>query len=134
MAITRTEARIVTQEIEAAVASILAAHGLTAEYRTTYGDHYVCKITGTTQVLGEDGFDYGTAAARDWMLYGKMSLDADGGFEDPKSVLGKEVTLRGDQYIFMGYAPRSRKYPLLFQKVSDGRTYKFTLVSLRNLR
>jgi hypothetical protein len=134
MAITKDEARVVTRKIEEAVASILAAHGLAAEFRTTYGDHYVCKITGTTQVLGEDGFDYGTTAAKDWLLYGTLSLDADGPFEDPRAVLGKVVVMRGEEYRFMGYSARGRKYPLLFQKVSDGKTYKFTEHALRNLR
>lgn len=135
MAISRAEARIVTDEIKAAVTAILDAHDLTVgDIRSNYGDHYGFRITATKALLGEDGFDYGTKEAQEWMLYGKMSLDADGPFEDPKSVLGKVVTIRGTEYTFMGYSGRSPKYPLRFKRTDDGKTYKFTESALRQLR
>jgi hypothetical protein len=130
MAISRAEARLVTDEIKAAVTAILDAHDLTVgDIRSNYGDNYGFKVTATKVALGDDGFDYGTKEAQEWMLYGR-SLD----FEDPKSVLGKVVTMRGIEYTYMGYSGRSPKYPLRFKRTSDGKTYKFTETALRNLR
>lgn len=135
MEISRAEARLVTDEIRAAVTAILEKHDLTlGDVRSNYGDHYGFRFTATKAMLGEDGFDYGTKHAKEWMLYGTMSLDADGAFEDPKAALGKVVTMRGEQWEFMGYSARSPKFPLMFRKVADGKTYKFTHSALRYLR
>jgi hypothetical protein len=39
--------------------------------------------------------------------------------------LGKTVTnFDGDQFVIVGAKPRSKKYPILAQKISDGKTYK----------
>ena len=130
MAIARADARVVTDEIAVAVKAIFEKHGLTlGDIRSNYGDSYASKVTATTAEVGEDGFDYGTDAAKMWLMYGHPH-----GFEDPKAVLGKIVVMRGEEWEFMGYAPRSPKYPLRFRKVADGRIYKFTDSALRYLR
>ena len=130
MAISRTDARVVTDEVIKAITPILEAHGLKmGSHRSNYGDRYAFRFDASTVVLGEDGFDYGTKEAQDWLFYGSLK-----DFESPKDVLGKVVVMRGEQWEFMGYAPRSPKYPLRFKKVVDGRVYKFTDSALRYLR
>lgn len=122
MAFTRDEAVALQKEIAAAVQSVLDKHDLVmGKHRASYGDTFSIKIEVTKVDLGEDGFDYGSKPAQDWMLYGRML-----GFTEPKDVLGKEVRMSGADYVFLGYAPRSTKYPLLFRKIADGKTYKFT--------
>lgn len=130
MAISRTDARALTDELIAAITPILEAHGMKmGTQRSNYGDRYALKFDATSVELGEDGFDYGTKEAQDWLLYGKFN-----GFDEPKSVLGKVVVMRGDEWQFVGYSPRSPKYPMRFKRVADGKVYKFTDSAMRHLR
>jgi len=40
---------------------------------------------------------------------------------------GVEFNVRGEKYILIGIAPKSRQYPLLAKHPATGRTFKFTL-------
>jgi len=57
--------------------------------------------------------------AIDWRRYcGQFGL--------PKDALGKVVRLNGEDVKIVGLKPRSRQYPIVGQRIRDGKRYKYS--------
>jgi len=116
--IDRKTAILITNEMEAAIAPVLAKYGLDRDRTATaYGDIY--KVTFTAHLAGED------PAVKNYGLY----ADAYG---LPADSLGTVITSRGQKYVVTGLNPRAKTMPILC-KGEDGRTYKFPIASLKRV-
>ncbi len=120
--ISRPLAIVIQKEIDAAVAAVLANHGLKkSPSRCSYSATNVSyKVEANVVVEGTNGVNLTSKEAQTFLLYAK-SL----GVENGEAALGATVTMRGIQYVFLGMNAKAYKLPLLFRRVSDGRNYKF---------
>lgn len=120
MAVTKAQASVISNEIQAAVDAILSKHGLVAgKVRTTYGDMFAFKVEATPLVKGENGVNLESIEAKDYLRFGNSyGLNA--------GLLGKKFVSNGDEYVFAGIAISRKKYPIVATKVLTGTTMFFT--------
>ena len=129
MDISRQQARLVTEEIDAAVKAILAKHGLTAgQAKTNYGYQYKYTITASVPVVSDNGFDIGTPEAQTFILLGPTS-----GFANPKASLGVPFTVNGKTFIVTGWNSRAPKFPLVGKNLTDGTAVKMPRSWLKHI-
>ena len=140
MRFTATEARTVGAEINAAVAEVLARHGLKAgPHRVMYGDTLTYKVEISRPEIDENGFDRGSPHAREWLTLGGYEIRQAFGYdtEPPftaEQALGCEFTSGGRRFRLTGMNSKARKFPLLGEEIGTGRTYKFQPGVLRTLK
>jgi hypothetical protein len=115
----------ILKECRDALAPIAEKYGLTLDRkgRTYHRDSLPVMFQFLVKELDEDGNAL-TAAAKDFQTYAPLyGLKADD--------LGKEFTSRGETFRISGFAPKSRKYPILGENVRTGKTYKFPLETVK---
>ena len=132
MEITRETLRTIRVDIDAALAEIGEKHGLAMKTgNATYdADNATFKLEVSR--IADDG----VAITKEAAAFQKMArlFGLEPTEERPFAPIGTELRINGEDYIFMGMKPRSRKYPALDEyrgqfvakRVSDGRMYKFT--------
>jgi hypothetical protein len=122
--ISRSLAAQITADIELAVQSVLAAHGLQQEkVNTKYGDVYEFRITANIPTLNEQGVNVASESAQAWVLearYNPLCADID----DPAAVLGTRFSSGGHEWVFDGWNSRARRFPIVATRVADGKKYK----------
>jgi hypothetical protein len=117
MTVNRAAAIAVTKDIEAAVAAVLAKHGLSAgRVSTRYGESYKVSIEATA--IGAPAPE-----ASDWMRYAT-------GFGLPADALGGTFTSNGRTFRITGLNLRARRMPVLACEVRSGKAYKFAIESV----
>jgi hypothetical protein len=127
--ITSQQARLLTEEIEKLVGPIFEKHGFEApSTKTTYGDRYAVKFESTPFEEGAGGVNLNSPEAKAYVMEARYS----DGKLDPEA-LGREFTVRGETYIFLGSAPRRPKYPYSAKRQRDGKVFKFTREIERHL-
>lgn len=116
MSVSRTECKAITADIEAAVAAVLAKHGLKSEnMRATYGESYSVKITAAP-----------TDAPSTFARYAVM-------FDLDPALDGKSFFYGNESYTITGIAPKSWKRPVLATR-RDGKVFKFpTSIAARTM-
>ena len=45
----------------------------------------------------------------------------------------KIADYRGDKYTLVGYKPRNRKYPFIMKNLSNGKNYKFDVITAERM-
>ena len=111
--------RTIMDECEEALTAIAEKHGLTLDRkgRTYRRDSLPVMFQFLIEELDADGNAMG-AGAKDFIkhasLYGLKEDD-----------FGAEFHSNGELFRITGFKPRARKYPVLAEKVRDGKTYKF---------
>lgn len=106
----RMKARALSAEIDAAIAPVLAKHGMEkGKTHTTYGELYRFKIEATP---------IGAAKPEetDWQRFATL-------FNLPEDALGKEITLGGQKMKIVGLNTRARKMPVMLE-AAGGKKYK----------
>ena len=105
-------------ELDAAINTVLAKHGLSANFgRFSFDDS-----TFTTKLTVNCGSN-DDAALREFKKYAfRFDLTGD--------EFGKSFTHSQDTYTIVGLKPKSRKYPIL-AKNKAGKTYKFPAAKAR---
>ena len=111
---------LVSKEIDAAIADILARHGLEATKRQSqYGDWFKFTVTASPVVIGDSGVNEATPEASAYnRFYRSYGLN--------EGLLGKEFVSKGETYRFCGIATSRRKYPFVGKRISDNQTVFFT--------
>lgn len=115
----RANVRILNKEILAALKPISQKHGLVLEKnaKTYYRDRLPGMFQFIIRVEGEDGEVLDTKAQEFQNGARLVGLDPND--------LGREFVIRGSRYKITGLNLRARKYPVLGERLSDGKTYKF---------
>lgn len=126
MAIAKGQAARITDEIMAEVDRVLVKHGLTVgKTSTRYGDMYEFKVVASEIEEGPNGVNLASGEA---LVYkasaGHLTWYAGQGVTLNPDALGRIINLNGQQFVFLGMKPRSKKYPFLGRSVLDGKTYK----------
>jgi hypothetical protein len=116
MNVTREEAKVISDEIMAAVHAVLAKHQLQAlPTKTGYGDNYVLKVEAVKVELGRNGVNIHSKEA--------MLLDLVGAFKGLNAAdLGAKFKHGGRTWVLTG-ACNSAKTPLVCRG-DDGKTYR----------
>lgn len=123
----RTTARLITAELETAVREVLARHGFVAgTVRGSYGDALKVTIEASPEVLGTNNVNTATPQALAYERYRQV-------YGLPNGALGVTFTVNGRQYVFTGVTPSRPKYPIDATGVADGKRYKFTVHTVRNI-
>ena len=120
----RTNLRLISADIEAALASVEAKYGIKFTYKGArfMPDNATFRIEGAT--LGANGV--ANTRERDSFkalapLYGMKETDLD-----------REITYGGERYIIKGLNTRRSKYPVVSTRISDGKTILLTLEGVKN--
>lgn len=117
--IDRQTAVTIAKEVEAAVASIFAAHGLTKpKVKTTYGDYLKIALEASPDAKNEDGVNIATPEAIAYKRYHAV-------YDLPENGLGVKFFSQGKEFVVTGLSPNRPKYPINAVCVADGRSYKF---------
>lgn len=115
----RANVRILNEEILDALKPLAEKHGLVLEKnaKTYYRDRLPGMYQFIIRVEDDDGKVLDTKAQqfRDGALHVGLNPDD----------LGKEFLSRGSRYKITGLNLRARKYPVLAENLSNGKTYKF---------
>ena len=118
MTVSRATAIAVTRDIEAAIAEVLAKHGLTAGRTSTrYGENY--KVSIEANAIGALAPE-----ANDWKRYASS-------FGLPTDALGEKFVSGGRTFCITGLNLRARRMPVLATDVATGKPYKFAAESVR---
>ena len=89
----------------------------------TYDDHnYTVKVSFTEE--NEDG-EALTKDAQDFLYYAERGLH-----NLKKEWLFQEFVSQGERWKLVGMSPRSKKYPMLCEKLSSGKVFKLPLESV----
>lgn len=128
MPITKTQALAVSEDLRTTIDEVLAKHGLAPNpmVRVTYGDQLRITITAAAlEVDADTGVNTASAEAVAYQRYhASYGLKGD--------LLGKKVTLRGQEYTFVGIALKRKKYPIMVQD-ANGKTMLFSTDVVRHL-
>jgi hypothetical protein len=123
----RANVRALHAEVEAALKPIAEKYGLLLERkgRTFYRDSLPAGFQFVVATEGADGEVLDSKAKDFQRLAGSFGLKA----ED----LGKEfISGHGERYRITGLNPRAKRYPILGERVSDGKTYKFGAITVKH--
>lgn len=134
-AVSKAEAVSITNDIRAAVEDILKRYGYDSpSVKTTYGDVYKVTIQSTPVVEGSNGINLNAPEVKAYQQYARWTWVTEfGGYTLDPDAIGKTYTIRGEEFVLVGLAPKNRKYPFLFRKVADGKTYKFDDNAVRHI-
>ena len=66
---------------------------------------------------GDDGV-VKTREASDWPIYAS-------GYGLPRDGIGKVISISGEKLEIVGIKPKSKKFPILCKRLSDGKIYKY---------
>jgi hypothetical protein len=115
----RTNVRTLNEEVAAALEPIAKKHGLVLDRKgkTFYRDRMPAMFQFIVRVEDADGNVLGAKAQEFKDGARLVGLDP--------SDLGKEFVSRGSRYRITGLNLRARKYPVLAENLSNGKTYKF---------
>ena len=117
MGFTKDQAKTVGSDIEAAIAPVLAKHGLALSGQSgSYGD--ALRVTIEMRPAGQEEGE--AAFGRYAPLYGI-----------PAEKLGAEFRSGSKTYRLTGINPRATSMPMLARGVADGKTYKFTVDAVK---
>lgn len=122
MKIDRNQAKTITNEIQDAIAGILASHGLTQDkINTKYGDIYRITIEASIHEVNGNGVNVNSREMENLKYYaqhhGIADIEAD--------LAGETIHYGGKEWIPVGYKPRATKRPFIMKNVQDGKEYVF---------
>jgi hypothetical protein len=89
------------------------------------------KLEITTRSKGGDFIDADGQAYLDWCKYGVPIFEAEGTIPNAEWLGTSAITPKHGELTLIGYAPRSRKYPLLCRR-PDGKVFKYMRGILRH--
>jgi hypothetical protein len=119
----RNTARLIAQDSVAALKAVAEKYGLAVEHRggaiaSTYVElkFQFSRVAESGQVLSREATDFSRYAS----MYGLRPED-----------LGATFTCNGTAYRISGLSPRKSRMPVLATRVSDGRSFKFTVDAVR---
>lgn len=128
MKITKPFLKQLREELDAAVASIGAKYDL--RIRTGNATFSIDGSNATFKLevaaIGEGG-EVVTREATAFKTYAPME-----GYQ--AEALGQIVKVGAESYKITGYNAKAQKFPILGQRVSDGKTYKLPLTVLRDFK
>lgn len=118
--LTKAEAQAVVNDLQATIETVFAKHGLDRpKVRTTYGETLRIAITASQLQLDDAGINTASPEAMAYDRYHRSyGLNA--------GLLGAEVKVHGDSYIFLGIAAKRRKYPIMLRSVTTGKTMLYS--------
>lgn len=108
MTVSKETAKAVSEDLSAAIATVLAKHGL-VEQRVSikYGEVFKLSLTASGVEMSAEGINLASPEAEAYRRFG-----ADYGLKP--DLLGKTITMRGKNYTFTGLALKRSKYPFAF--------------------
>jgi hypothetical protein len=114
----RTNLRLISADLEAAIAPVAAKYGITLSYKGArfLEDNATFKIEAAT--IGVSGVA-NTRERDNFKLYASM-------YDLKDTDLDREITYAGKQYIIIGLNTRRSKYPIVAKRVADGKTILLT--------
>lgn len=113
----KSDLKLLREELATALGAVEASLGVTITLGTfRYGPDEVRIQASVTQ----EGLDAHAVAFK------RHAAD----FDLKGADLGAEVTLNGRKCRLVGIKPKSRKYPILVERVSDGKRFKFPASSV----
>lgn len=115
----------VSAEIQAAIAPILAKHGLTlTKFTSKYGDSYGVSISASPTVLSESGVNLASPEAIYFERFGYTAWLGKG-LDDRVELtakLGTKFTTAGKEYVFIGIRSRGKNKVVAER---DGKSFVF---------
>lgn len=127
----RDQARAITAEITKAVTAILEKHGLVSgRVSSKYGYLYSFKIDASQLTKGLNGVNTTSKGALDW-VQNSWKHQAEYGFTDAKSLIGKKFVYNFRDFIFIGYNAKRSKFPLEATEISTDKRYKLPIQALK---
>jgi len=120
----RTNLRLISADLEAALAPVAAKYGITFSYRGArfLADNATFKIEAAT--IGSGGV-VNTRERDNFKLYASMY-----GLKDTD--LDREISYAGKKYIIIGLNTRRQKYPIVAKRVEDGKTILLTCEGVKS--
>ena len=120
MAVTKAQATLISNEIQAAVEAILGKHGMaTGKVRTTYGDVFAFKVEANPLVKGENGVNLESVEAKAYERFGSS-------YGLNEGLLGKKFVSKGRDFAFAGISTSRSKYPIMALNLLEDKVYFFT--------
>jgi hypothetical protein len=117
--IDRQTAVTVIKEVEAAVAAVFAAHGLTKpKVRGSFGDSLKITLEASPDRTNDNGINIATPEALAYTRY-HASYDL------PANGLGIKFLSQGKEFVVTGLSPNRPKFPINAVCTTDGKAYKF---------
>ena len=116
---TRPLCRTIKADMLEALEAVAAKHGIAVNLNAGSYDSTSLGVKATFTIKGGGGIP---------VDFAKLSLKYGLSPDD----YGKVLILRGDAHKITGFAPRSRKYPVLASRVRDGRIFKWTVSSIQS--
>jgi hypothetical protein len=130
-AVSKAQAKAVSDEIMSAIKPILDKHGLMlSKTASKYGIHYEIKIVAANVDLGKNGVNLASPEAREWVLYsfqyGLTQTQA-------KDLLGEVIytNAKVGDCVLVGYNGRKHKHPVIVKSLRDEKQYFVTTDQLR---
>ena len=126
MQINSSTVKVIGAEIDAAIAEVLARHGMEAAPRRIGYDATGFKYTVQCSVINanESGINLSSPDAQGWLMVASMRGFADR--DRAAAALGTTFATGGDTFTFIGYKTRSPKRPVMGRSQRDGKVYVFT--------
>lgn len=119
----------VAKEIESAVQVILEKNRLEAgKVRIKYGDVFSFSIEASRVTLNENGVNTSTPEAQMWKIVGEGL-----GFDKAEDALGAHFEVNGNEYKFLGWNDRSKRFPVIAYKEASGEKVGFSARVLRRI-
>ena len=122
---TRPVCRALNEDVRKALQSVADKHGLKLDEKGASFRAYECSV-GFKFVIDKQNSSGVTMnkEAQDFLRYAALPFGALSEFTEDD--LGAVFHSSGDQFKIVGYKSRAKKYPILAERVSDGKRYKFT--------
>lgn len=106
-ALTREQAKAITTDIEAAVASVFAKYGLQPSgARTTYGDEYAVKLTAIQVERDAAGINRADPKVKAWATMARY-------YDLPEDGIGRTFIVGSRSFTITGLAPGRSRRPVI---------------------
>lgn len=123
----KATAKVVTEEIQEAVAAILAKHNLQpGKINFGYGDYYEIKVQAHAIELGLNGVNTASKYATYYTKFGWVAYGDNGEAQQLTAPLGTKFTYNNREVIFAGIDSAKRKFPIV---VTDAQTGEIRLLT-----
>jgi hypothetical protein len=130
----RKAAREIREILTNELPDLLAPYGLKFELGGARYDDDSVKFTGFRLMV--EGALSPTAKALQQELEDRANFnwsDDVGEIRYPELDADKIADYRGDKYTLIGYKPRNRKYPFIMKNLSNGKNYKFDVITAERM-
>jgi len=112
----RQSCRHLSDDITAAIQSVAKKYGVSLQYGGGTYNEATATLKISAVVANSNG-KIQTKGEADWKRYHNM-------FGLKANILGTKINYAGEQYKIVGLSPRSRRFPVLVERVSNGKRYK----------